>query len=143
MENAVDEDLVGSLGISNVRVDQLAALLNGARIGPRFVQNRCFAAARWDEEVRTLCHAEKIVYQGFALLSGNRNFLQTPYVQNIARRHGKTPEQVIYRFAIQLGIVPLTGTTSDAHMREALDVLGFTLPEEDVKILFLHAAPPS
>lgn len=143
MENAVDENIVGSLGISNVCVDQLAALLSCARIRPTFVQNRCFAAARWDDEVRTRCHAENIVYQGFALISGNRNLLQTPYVRNIAKRHGKTAEQLIYRFAIQLGIVPLTGTTNSTHMREALDVLGFTLPEEDVKILLSYTGPRS
>jgi diketogulonate reductase-like aldo/keto reductase len=143
MENAVDENVIGSLGISNVRVDQLAALLSCARIRPAFVQNRCFAAARWDEEVRALCRTENLVYQGFALISGNRSLLQTPYVQNIAQRLGKTAEQLVYRFAIQLGIVPLTGTTNGAHMREALDVLGFTLPEEDMKILLSYTAPPS
>jgi diketogulonate reductase-like aldo/keto reductase len=143
MENAVDEDAVGSLGISNVHVDQLAALLSCARIRPRFVQNRCYATAHWDAGVRTLCRAENIVYQGFALISGNREFLQTPCVQNIARRHGKAAEQLIYRFAIQLGIVPLTGTTNGAHMREALDVLGFTLPDEDMKTLLSHTARPT
>jgi diketogulonate reductase-like aldo/keto reductase len=143
MENAVDENVVGSLGISNVRVDQLAAILNGTRIRPTFVQNRCFAAARWDEGVRTLCHAENVVYQGFSLISGNRNLLQTPYVRNIAKRHGKTAEQIIYRLAVQLGIVPLTGTTSGTHMREALDVLAFVLTEEDMEILLSYAAPRS
>jgi diketogulonate reductase-like aldo/keto reductase len=143
MENAVDENVVGSLGISNVRVDQLAAILNGARIRPTFVQNRCFAAARWDEGVRTLCHAENVVYQGFSLISGNRDLLQTPYVRNIAKRHGKTAEQIIYRLAVQLGIVPLTGTTSGTHMREALDVLAFVLTEEDMEILLSYAAPRS
>ena len=143
MENAIDDSLIGFLGISNVCIDQLAALLSCARIKPAFVQNRCFAAADWDKEVRTLCRAENIVYQGFALISGNRTLLQTPYVQNIAKRHCKTVEQLIYRFAIQLGVVPLTGTTNRAHMREALDVLGFTLPEEDMKILLSYTAPSS
>jgi diketogulonate reductase-like aldo/keto reductase len=143
MENAADENVVGSLGISNVCADQLAALLSCARVRPTFVQNRCYAATRWDEEVRTLCRGKDIVYQGFALISGNRNLLQTPHVQNIAKRHDKTAEQIIYRFAIQLGIVPLTGTTKGTHMREALDVLGFTLPEEDMKILLSYAVPPS
>ncbi len=143
MENAVDENLVGSLGISNVCVDQLAALLSCARIRPAFVQNRCFAAARWDEEVRTLCHAQNIVYQGFALISGNRSLLQTPYARKVAKRHSKTAEQIIYRLAVQLGIVPLTGTTNGTHMREALDVLAFVLTEEDMDILLSYAAPRS
>jgi diketogulonate reductase-like aldo/keto reductase len=143
MESAVEENIVGSLGISNVCVDQLAALLSCVRIGPAFVQNRCFAAARWDKEVRILCHANNIVYQGFALISGNRSLLQTPYVQRIAKRHGKTAEQLIYRFAIQLGIVPLTGTTNGTHMRETLDVFEFTLPEDDINTLLSCTAPLS
>jgi len=68
MENAVDENVVGLLGISNLRVDQLAAILDCARIRPAFVQNRCLAAARWDDEVRALCHAANVVYQGFSLI---------------------------------------------------------------------------
>ena len=143
MENAVDENVVGLLGISNLRVDQLAAILDCARIRPAFVQNRCLVAARWDDEVRALCHAANVVYQGFSLISGNRNLLQTPYIQNLAKRHGKTTEQIIYRFAIQLGIVPLTGTTNGMHMREALDVLGFILTDEDMDILLSYTAPRS
>ena len=45
MEDAADEGLVGLLGISNVAVDQVNALLSGARIRPAFVQNRCFVRA--------------------------------------------------------------------------------------------------
>ena len=45
MENAADDGLVGLLGISNVAVDQVKALVCGARIKPRFVQNRCFVRA--------------------------------------------------------------------------------------------------
>jgi diketogulonate reductase-like aldo/keto reductase len=77
------------------------------------------------------------------LISGNRNFLQTPYVQSIAKRYGKTAAQIIYRLAIQLGIVPLTGTTNGTHMRDALDVLAFNLTEEDMEILHSYAAPLS
>src|SRR5438105_11218201 len=54
IENAVDEGLVGLLGISNVSVDQGDALLARARIRPAFVQNRCLARAGWDAEVRGL-----------------------------------------------------------------------------------------
>jgi diketogulonate reductase-like aldo/keto reductase len=45
MEDAADEGLVGLLGISNIAVDQLKALLCGARIRPTFVQNRCLVRA--------------------------------------------------------------------------------------------------
>ena len=58
MEDAADEGLVGLLGISNVAVDQLKALLCGARIRPTFVQNRCFVRASWDRDMYTLCQRE-------------------------------------------------------------------------------------
>src|ERR1700758_1004127 len=48
MEDAADEGLVGLLGISNVAVEQVKALLRGARIRPTFVQNRCLVRASWD-----------------------------------------------------------------------------------------------
>src|SRR6201993_1537768 len=74
MEDAVDEGLVGLLGISNVSGDQLDALLGRARIRPVFVQNRCLARASWDAEARALCHTQGVVFQAFSLLSGNHQF---------------------------------------------------------------------
>src|SRR3984893_7465128 len=93
MEDAVDEGLVGLLGISNVSVDQLDALLGRARIRPVFVQNRCLARASWDAEVRALCHTQRVIYEAFSLLSGNHQVLLKPRVAEIARHHNKTVPQ--------------------------------------------------
>ena len=127
MEDAVDEGLVGLLGISNVSVDQLDALLGRARIRPVFVQNRCLARASWDAEVRALCHMQGVIYQAFSLLSGNHQVLLKPRVAEIARNHNKTVPQEKFRFAVQLGMLPLTGTTDGTHMRHNLDIFDFTL----------------
>jgi diketogulonate reductase-like aldo/keto reductase len=54
----------------------------------------------------------------------------------IARRHGKTVTQVVFRFAIELGMLPLTGTSDGLHMRQDLDIFDFTLSDEDLKIMF-------
>jgi hypothetical protein len=92
MEDAADEALVGLLGISNVAVDQLKALLCGARIRPTFVQNRCLVRASWDHEMHTLCQKENIIYQAFSLLSGNRQALLKSWTQ-IAHHYNKTVPQ--------------------------------------------------
>src|SRR5256885_4591986 len=115
MEDAVDGGLVGLLGISNVSVDQLNTLLGGVRIRPAFVQNRCLARASWDAQVRAICQTHDIIYQAFSLLSGNRQVLLQPCVIEIADRHDKSFPQVVYRLALQLGMLPLTGTTDGAH----------------------------
>jgi diketogulonate reductase-like aldo/keto reductase len=135
MEDAVDEGVVGLLGISNVSADQLDALLAHARIRPVFVQNRCLARAGWDAEVRALCHTQHVIYQAFSLLSGNRQILLKPRVTEIARHHNKTVPQVVFRFAVQLGMLPLTGTTDAAHMRHNLDISDFTLTRDETETM--------
>ena len=135
MENAVDEGVVGLLGISNVSVDQVDALLARARIRPAFVQNRCLARAGWDAEVRALCRTHGIIYQGFSLLSGNRQILVKPRVTEIARYYNKTVPQIVFRFAVQLGMLPLTGTTDGAHMRHDVDVFDFTLTSGETEAM--------
>jgi diketogulonate reductase-like aldo/keto reductase len=120
------------IGVSNIAGSQLELLIRGAEIQPAFVQNRCFARTGWDREVRALCAAHGIVYQGFSLLTANRRELAAPSVGEIARRTGMTVPQLVFRFAIEVGMLPLTGTTSADHMAEDLACLELALAPDDV-----------
>jgi len=120
------------LGVSNVALDQLEELCGIAAVRPEFVQNRCFASTRWDAAVRAFCRANDIVYQGFSLLTANVDALRSRAFADVVARVGRTPAQVVFRFARQAGIVPLTGTTSPAHMREDLAIDDFELSAADV-----------
>jgi diketogulonate reductase-like aldo/keto reductase len=111
------------LGISNVSLEQLQSLCDDARITPRFVQNRCYASQGWDRRIREFCNANILIYQGFSLLTANRDILIRPELARIAARYGWTTSQLIFRFALDIGMLPLTGTTSATHMREDLAVL--------------------
>jgi len=113
----------------------LELLTEKAEIKPMVVQNRCFAARGWDRAVRAFCRAHNIVYEGFSLLTANPFVLQDSMVQEIARRLGKSPEQVVFRFSIQIGILPLTGTTSEQHMKEDLLVKDFELNSDDLSMI--------
>ena len=62
----------------------------------------------------------------------NRQVTSHRSVAAIASKLGKTPAQVIFRFALQVGMVALTGTTSDQHMRDDLTVFDFVLDANDV-----------
>ena len=128
------------IGISNVNVEQLELLTEKAETKPMVVQNRCFAARGWDREVRDYCKAHHIVYEGFSLLTANPFVLQNPVVQDIARELERTPEQVVFKFSIQIGILPLTGTTSELHMKEDLLVKEFELNNDDLKMIGIIAA---
>ena len=132
MEAVHDSGRARLLGVSNVSLEQLSALCQQARVWPHFVQNRCFAVTGWDREVRAFCATNGIVYQGFSLLTANRELLAHPEVAQIAARHGRTLAQIVFRFALDIGMLPLTGTTNVDHMRADLDVLSFRLEPEEV-----------
>ena len=121
------------IGISNVAAGQLAQLCEQAKVKPMVVQNRCFAALGWDMEVREICRANGVVYQGFSLLTANREALAAPDIHAISQRLGAGIAQVIFRFAQQVGMLPLTGTTSEQHMREDLQAEQFTLSPEEIQ----------
>ena len=125
----------GMIGISNVNALQVAELLDRAKVKPMVVQNRCFANRGWDRDVRRICAQRGIMYQGFSLLTANPYVLHHPEVISIAKRlHVDTP-QVIFRFAMQAGMVPLTGTTSLEHMKEDLKIYDIELTPEQVKLI--------
>lgn len=121
------------LGVSNVSLEQLGALCDGARVRPRFVQNRCYATRGWDREVRRFCAANGIIYQGFSLLTANRAVLTHTEIVRLANELGRSPAQVVFRFALHAGMVPLTGTTDPVHMRADLDVFDFQLDGDAVE----------
>ena len=123
------------IGISNVNIIQLKLLSEKAEIKPMVVQNRCFANQGWDSEIRGFCKTNQIAYEGFSLLTANPFVIQSPEVRSIARELGRTPEQVVFCFAMQAGMIPLTGTTNDQHMKEDLQTVDFELKDDDVQLI--------
>ena len=132
IEGIHDSGRARLIGVSNFNLVQLQTLYREARIKPSFVQNRCYASTRWDRVVRKFCTANGIVYQGFSLLTANRDVLAHPEISRIAQRHRRTVSQIVFRFAIEVGMIALTGTTSAEHMREDLAVFDFSLEPENV-----------
>jgi len=135
MEALCREGKTTSIGVSNVSLGQLRLLVQAAEVPPGFVQNRCFAVTQWDRDIREFCAAQNITYQGFSLLTANPQLFREPDMINFAKRRQKTVAQVIFRFAQQVGMLPLTGTTDVSHMKEDLDSSTFQLAEDEVRLI--------
>jgi diketogulonate reductase-like aldo/keto reductase len=116
------------VGVSNVSIDHLQQMEASRVELPAFVQNRCFASMGWDRDVRHFCQKRNVVYQGFSLLTANREVLQA--LDPLAEKFNATPAQVIFAFARAVGMLPLTGTSSADHMKEDLAALNISLPQE-------------
>jgi diketogulonate reductase-like aldo/keto reductase len=116
------------LGISNcydARV--MRQLYDDADVKPAVVQNRFYRATGYDTELRHLCGDLGVRYQSFWTLTANPHILASEALHTLAQEHDKTEVQIFFRFLKQSGIVPLTGTCSEEHMREDLSILDFEL----------------
>ena len=120
------------LGVSNISLRQLQQMAATHPEPPAFVQNRCYARTGWDRDVRAFCQERKIRYQGFSLLTANEHVLRHPLVVGFAQTMNVTPAQIIFCFAIAVGMLPLTGTSDAEHMRQDLAAWNLQLPAEAV-----------
>jgi diketogulonate reductase-like aldo/keto reductase len=126
---------VRALGVSNVNLEQVKLLISRARVKPKYAQIRCFARRAWDRELRAYCREQGILYQGFSLLTANGEIFRHPRFHEILGRAGCTPAQLVFGFALSVGMLPLTGTTDPEHMKEDLESVRVKLSAADVSAL--------
>lgn len=133
---AIEALPVALVGISNVTAGQVEELVALARVPPAFVQNRCYASTGWDRDVRAVCARHGICYQGFSLLTANRDVVQHHReVRALAGELAVTTAQLVFAFAHHRGMLPLTGTTSAEHMRLDLASTAVQLTAEQLDFL--------
>jgi diketogulonate reductase-like aldo/keto reductase len=123
------------LGVSNISLRHLQQLSQARSEMPAFVQNRCYARLGWDRDVRLFCREHQMVYQGFSLLTANRELLHDPLVSELAVSHEVTPAQVIFAFARAVGMLPLTGTSNPDHMQQDLASMRLVLEPKHVRAI--------
>jgi diketogulonate reductase-like aldo/keto reductase len=136
MEQLVQEGKVKLLGISNCYdLSVLKTLVSFAQIKPAVIQNRFYAATAYDRAIRAYCQDCGMVYQSFWTLSANPQVLNDSNLTSIATYQKRSPAQILFRYLIQNGIVPLTGTTSLTHMKEDLAIFEFELNADECGLI--------
>lgn len=124
------DGLARSIGVSNFEPEHLeriigetgvAPALNQIELHPRF-QQKAARAANEAHGVRT---------ESWSPL-GRGLQLADPVVANIARKHGRTPAQVIIRWHIENGLIVIPKSVTPSRIRENFDVFNFALDADDL-----------
>ncbi|KAL0484282.1 putative oxidoreductase [Acrasis kona] len=111
------------LGISNIYdIDQLKRIYSDSTIKPSVIQNRFYQDTSYDKEIRSFCKQQNIKYQSFWTLTANLHLIRDVRTLAVSKTLGATPQQVFFRCVMDLGIVPLSGTTDKEHMMQDLCV---------------------
>jgi diketogulonate reductase-like aldo/keto reductase len=121
------------LGISNCyNTEVFKSLYADATVKPVIIQNRFYPETRYDTDLRGWCSDHGVIYQSFWTLTANPHILESDTVRTIAGNLKKTEAQIFFRYLSQSGIVPLTGTSSEQHMKEDLSIFDFELSSQDL-----------
>ena len=136
MEKLYESKSVGQIGISNCyQIKTLKYLFENSNTKPSVLQNRFYGQTNYDKDLRIFCDEHKITYQSFWTLSANPHILENNSFQKIAKELNRTPAQILFRYVTQIGVVPLTGTCSEKHMKEGLAIFDFTLEKKHMQTI--------
>lgn len=124
------DGLTKDIGVSNYTIEQIRALGDGTGEVPVVNQIEWSPFGHSSEMLR-FCEDNDIVIQAYSPLT-RRERLDDETLEAIADAHSKTPAQVLIRWNLQLGVVPIVKANSAEHQKENLDVFDFELSDEEM-----------
>jgi diketogulonate reductase-like aldo/keto reductase len=133
MERAARSGLTRAIGVSNFSAADLDAVTAAAAIPPAVNQVQ-FSPFQFRRALLDACRRHGIVLEAYSPLTRGRN-LAHPTVTAIAGRLGRTPAQVLLRWAVQRGIPVIPKSVRRERIVENAQVFDFTLGEEDLRAL--------
>jgi D-xylose reductase len=143
MEELVSAGLVRNIGVCNCNCALLRDLLSYANIRPAVLQVELHPYLTQERLVR-FCHENKIAVTAFSPLGAlsyvelgvagrNDSVLEAPAVRAAAQHHGKTPAQVVLRWAVQRGTGIVPKTVHPDRLVENLGLFDFELTPHEME----------
>jgi diketogulonate reductase-like aldo/keto reductase len=130
MERARELGYTRSIGVSNFAVDELRQLLATATVPP-VVDQVQFSPYEYRKALLDSCRQNEIALEAYSPLGTGRH-LTSDTVARIARRHERTPAQVLLRWSIERGIPVIPKSTHRERIAENAEVFDFALSDEDI-----------
>lgn len=119
-----------AIGVSNYTVKHMQELLNSCRVVPAVLQVE-FHPRLAQRELRALCEQSGVCFQAYSSL-GTGVLLSDPLVLEMAERCGKTPAQVLLRWAVQQNIPVLPKSCQPDRVKENACLFDFELTDSDM-----------
>jgi 2,5-diketo-D-gluconate reductase A len=122
-----------SIGVSNFQPHHLRRLHQECEIRPAVNQIEVNPYLTQDD-VRGFCAEHQIAVEAWSPLARG-HALSDPTIDDISRRAGKTPAQVILRWHIERGDIVFPKSVTPSRIRENIDIFDFELTGEDVEAI--------
>lgn len=133
MEEAQVAGKIRSIGISNFMERHLEALLETAKVKPT-VNQILLNPSEMQPETVAANKKHTILSSAYSPL-GRGKIFEIDELTQIAEKYNKTEAQVIIRWSLQHGFLPLPKTSTFSRVEENADVFDFELTEEDMETI--------
>jgi diketogulonate reductase-like aldo/keto reductase len=134
MIKLLERGVVRSIGVSNFTEPMLQRLIDETGVVP--VVNQVELHPYFPQAPLRAFHAELgIRTESWSPLAKRSELLAEPVVTGLAAGLGVTPAQLVLRWHVELGTVPIPKSADAARRRENLDVFGFSLAPEHVEAI--------
>lgn len=126
MEKLYHDGRIRAIGVSNFHGHHLEDLMRTAEVRPTVNQVELHPFHQ-QRDVRAANDRLDIVTEAWSPLAKGRELLADPVVAEIARRHDRSPAQVVLRWHLQRGTIVIPKSVTPARIKENFDVFGFEL----------------
>lgn len=133
LESLLEQGKVKTIGVSNYTVKHLEEMKQWLKVVPAINQVELHVFLQ-QPELLEYCKKEGIVVEAYSPLAHGHG-LDNSVLQDIAKKHGKSTAQVMIRWCLEVGTVPLPKSTNPKRIIENIDVFDFKLDEEDMSLL--------
>ncbi|MFE3682884.1 aldo/keto reductase [Streptomyces sp. NPDC059095] len=133
-EKILKDGRARSIGVSNFQPEHLDRLLGETSVVPAVNQIELHPQLAQTES-RALHAKHSIATEAWSPLGQGRGLLEVPTVVAIARKHDRTPAQVVLRWHLQIGNVVIPKSVTPSRIKENIDVFGFELDADDLAAL--------
>jgi 2,5-diketo-D-gluconate reductase A len=127
------EGLAKDIGVSNYSEEQIQDLIDATGEVPAVNQIE-WSPFGHSRDMLEYCRDNGIVIQAYSPLTHHER-QQDETLQRLAEKYDKTPAQIMLRWNLELGTVPLPKANSLLHLKENLNIFDFTLDEDDMETL--------
>lgn len=129
MQEAYKQGLIKALGISNFNANAYALFIKEVEIMPTI--NQCQTHLFYQQKALRAAMKETILQSWSPFIAGRKEVFENDLVQNLSKKYGKTPAQIILRFLNEENIALIPKTSRKERMKENLDIFDFTLETQD------------
>jgi diketogulonate reductase-like aldo/keto reductase len=133
LEKIYGEKSVRSIGVSNYTIRHLEEMKTYANVVP-VVNQVEFSPFLYQKQLLEYCESNEIYIEAYAPLTRGKRF-NDPALILIAGKYGKTPAQILIRWALQVHTIVLPKSSDVNRIIENADVFDFEISDEDMQIL--------